>query len=46
MSSRKRQPPIELAVGAPLVVRDRDDGATVVGIWTREGWRELKRIEN
>jgi len=38
-----RQPPIELAVGAPLQVRHKD-GETVVGIRTRTGWRELKRI--
>lgn len=37
------QPPIEFAVGAPLQVRDQDD-ETVVGIRTREGWRELKRF--
>jgi hypothetical protein len=38
-----RQPPIEYAVGAPLQVREEGD-ATVVGIRTRDGWRELKRI--
>jgi hypothetical protein len=38
-----RQPPIELAVGAPLQLREEGD-ATVVGIHTRDGWQELKRI--
>lgn len=38
------QPPIEVVVGAPLVVRDRD-GETVVGIWTAGGeFRVLKRF--
>ena len=37
------QPPIELALGAPLQVRETD-GETVVGIRTRDGWQELKRI--
>jgi hypothetical protein len=37
------QPPIELALGAPL--QSRDDGdETVVGIRTTEGWQELKRF--
>ena len=40
-----RQPPIELAVGAPLQVDDEGD-ETVVGIRTRDGWQELKRIPN
>jgi len=39
------QPPIELAVGAPLVIRDRGD-ETVIGVYTREGWCELKRIHD
>jgi len=39
------QPPIELALGAPLVIRDRGD-ATVVGIYTCNGWCELKRIHD
>jgi len=37
------QPPIELALGAPLQVHDEAD-ETVVGIRTREGWQELKRF--
>jgi len=37
------QPPIELAVGAPLQIR-REDGDRVVGIRTRDGWLELKRF--
>ena len=39
-----RQPPIELAMGAPLQLRT-DGDETVVGIRTREGWRELKRFD-
>ena len=39
-----RQPPIELALGAPLQVND-EDGETVVSIRDRDGsWLELKRI--
>lgn len=45
MSSDVRQPPIEVVVGAPLQIRDRDD-VTVVGIRTRDGWRELKQIDS
>jgi len=38
------QPPIELAVGAPLQKR-KCDGATIVGIRDSTGdWVELKRI--
>lgn len=37
------QPPIEAALGAPLVVRDGGE-ETVVGIWVAGGeFRELKR---
>jgi hypothetical protein len=38
------KPPVELAVGAPLQVRDHVDGGLVVGIRTADGWQELKRI--
>lgn len=43
MSSDVRQPPIEVVVGAPLQIRERD-GVTVVGIRTRDGWQVLKKI--
>jgi hypothetical protein len=39
------QPPVELALGAPLQIRERAD-ETVVGIRTASGWQELKRIED
>jgi hypothetical protein len=40
---RVRQPPIEAALGTPVQIRE-DGSETVVGIWTVEGWRELKRM--
>ena len=38
-----RQLPTEAVLGAPLQVRDQD-GETIVGIRTADGWLELKRI--
>lgn len=43
MSAEIEQPPIELAVGAPLQVRDEGD-ETVVGYTSRTGFREIKRF--
>lgn len=41
----QRQPPIELALGAPLQFRDEGD-ETVIGVRTQAGWRELKRFHD